>query len=470
MTGPTSSFMGDDGHENGPFLSFDQETIKESQPPGKSGKVEKQRDPSPPGGNGAGAQNQGDQALQRITLPLAIELCISQNFRLQAGAEKVRQAEADLVTASLIPNPSLFADYQLIPLQNADIKNQLGPPQYDVLVGFPLDWLLFGKRSAARQAARLGIDVSNADFADLHRLQVARTVDAFYEVLADEEFLNLARQVHKELLEIEKTTQELAKDGKVGDLELDRLKLAVLDAFLEIHERERTLASAKARLRPLIGRSASDPDFEVEGALTVRAVVPPPKLADVVALADANRPDLISDRYDIDRAGAAAELERRKARPQLAIIPGWTYQDQRHINGFRNGSMFEIGISTTLPLTDRNQGNIRKAQAQARELQLTYLGDRADALAQVESTLADYEDAVEDVTKNNSPVTLKAAYDLWKNMEAAYRAGERRLVDLLDAHHAYRERVAHVVEFEATYWRKLNQLNMVVGLRTRAAN
>jgi hypothetical protein len=105
---------------------------------------------------------------QRISLPLAIQMCITQNFRLHAGAERVRQAEADLVTASLIPNASLFTDYQLIPLQRVNINNQLGPPQADAIVTIPIDWLLFGKRVAAMQAGRLGIDVTSADYADLH--------------------------------------------------------------------------------------------------------------------------------------------------------------------------------------------------------------------------------------------------------------------------------------------------------------
>jgi cobalt-zinc-cadmium efflux system outer membrane protein len=401
---------------------------------------------------------------EKITLPLAIQLCITQNFRLRAGAEKVRQAEAELITASLIPNTSLFADYQLIPLQQANIQNQLGPPQADVMLTIPIDWLVFGKRVAQMQAARLGVDVTNADYADQHRLQVGRTVDAFYEVLADEEFLKLAEKNHEELLEVEKATEELVKNKKAGNVEQDRIKLAVLEAFLEIHERERTLAGAKARLRPLIGRSATDPDFELGGVLTVTAVVPAPKLTDALSLADANRPDLISDQHEIAQAQAFVELERRKAKPQVSVIPGWSYLNQHDINGFRNGSMFDIGVSTTLPFTDRNQGNILKARAREHELRHDYLGNRADALAEVEATLANYEDAVEDVTQNNSPATLKAAEDLHKNMMAAYQAGNRKLSELLLAHQAYRERVAHVVEFESTYWRTLNKLNMVVGL------
>jgi cobalt-zinc-cadmium efflux system outer membrane protein len=401
---------------------------------------------------------------EKITLPMAIQLCIAQNFRLLAGAERVHQAEADLLTSSLIPNSSLFTDYQLIPLQDADIHNQLGPPQADVLVSIPIDWLLFGKRVAAMDAARLGIAVKNADYADLHRLQVARTVDAFYEVLADEGYLKLAEENHEDLEKFEKVTEEMAKNNKAGALELDQLKLAVLEAFLEIHERERTLAGAKARLRPLIGRSATDPDFEVEGVLTVKAVVPPPRLADALALADAHRPDLISDQHDIARAQAIVAWEQRKAKPSINIVPGISYQNQQSIDGFRNGAMFDIGIETTLPFTDRNQGNIAKARALEQEMYHTYQADRADALAEVEATLANYEDAVEDVTQNNTPETLKAAHELVQKMEAAYRAGERRVGELLVAHHAYHERISHVLEFNAVYWRTLNKLNEVVGL------
>jgi cobalt-zinc-cadmium efflux system outer membrane protein len=414
--------------------------------------------------NGHSQKEELSQSKQKITLPLAIQMCITQNFRVRAGAERVRQAHADLITASLIPNATLFADYQLIPLQRADINNQLGPPQADVLLSVPIDWLVFGKRVAAMQAARLGIDVSNADYADLHRLQVGRTVDAFYEILATEKYLKLAEENLEELQSLEKLTEELAKTKKVGSMELDRVKLAVLEALLERHERERAFEVAKAHLRPFIGL-AIDQDFEVVGILTVPTmVVPPPKLADAVALAEAQRPDLISVQQDINRARAVVDLERRRAKPQVAVVPGWNYQIQRHIDGFRDGSMFDIGVATTLPITDRNQGNILKARAREYELRHTYQGDRADVLAEVETAVLNYQDAVEHLGFN-SPETLKAAHDLRKNMEAAYRAGDRKLHEMLLAHQAYRDRLTHVVEFASDYYRTLNKLNMAVGLK-----
>jgi cobalt-zinc-cadmium efflux system outer membrane protein len=290
-------------------------------------------------------------------------------------------------------------------------------------------------------------------------------VDAFYEVLEDDAYFKLSEKNLEELTELEKLTEELAKNKKAGNLELDRIKLAVHEAVLERHDRELALEHAKARLRPLIGRTAADADYDVEGSLTVTAMVPPPELAEAVALAEAHRPGLLSGRKAIDQANAIVELERRRAKPQVAIQPGWTYLDQVHQSDFRNGSLFDIGVSTTLPLTERNQGNIRKAQAQVQERVFTYQGDRAEALADVEISVASYGDAVEHLTKFNTPETMKAAHELRKNMEAAYRAGDRKLIELLDAHKAYVDRLGHVIEFESFYWRSPNKLNAAVGLK-----
>jgi outer membrane protein TolC len=209
----------------------------------------------------------------------------------------VHQAKADLLTASLIPNASLYADYQLIPLQSADIKNQLGPPQADALVSVPIDWLLFGKRVAAMQAVALGIDVSNADYADLHRVQVGRTVDAFYEILANEKYLKLAEESLAELEQLKRLTDELAKNKKVGSLESDRIKLAVLEALLEKHDRggrrdrgqsakDRRIestsvdqTSARPRHRTYVGRSDVDQtDARQDGALGTLTIASYPTL------------------------------------------------------------------------------------------------------------------------------------------------------------------------------------------------
>ena len=404
-----------------------------------------------------GQDKKDDEPKEKITLPRAIQMCIAQNYRLRAGAERIRQAEAELVTASLIPNMSVYTDYQLIPVQTANINNQLGPPEADVLLTVPIDWLLFGKRVAAMQAARLGIDVSSADYADLHRLQVARTVDVltarFWRTKA---YLDLAEDNLAELQEIEKTTQMLAKNKKAGRLELDRIKLAVHEALLERHDRELAWDVARTRLRPLLGRTAADPDYEVDGKMAVAAVVPPPTLKAALALADAHRADLISDRLDIERA-------RRRRRigtgagpsPASSVIP--MLQLSKSGSHHRLSQRLHGGVRPDHDLAAHGsqsgqypQGPFPAARTAA------YLSRRSGRRLRRggRRLLAEFSDAVEHIEQlfNTLPDSMKAAHDLQKNMTEAFLSGERRLHDLLNAHHAYRERLAHVVEFQSTYW------------------
>src|SRR5262249_30174012 len=153
-------------------------------------------------------------------------------------------------------------------------------------------------------------------------------------ILMDEAYFKLAEKNLEELEALEKVTVALAQAKKVGSVEVQRIKLAVHEALLDRHDRELALEIARAKLRPFIGRTAEDPDYEVTGSLKVTPVAPPPELKDAIALAEAHRPDLLSDRRGIDQAIAVVEQERRKAKPVVSIQPGWSYQDQRHITGF----------------------------------------------------------------------------------------------------------------------------------------
>ena len=191
-----------------------------------------------------------------VTLPDAVRECVLNSLRLKVGEERVRLVQADYVNESLIPNCQLLADAQLLPLSAISFVNQAGPPQYDAYLTVPVDWLLFGKRVAARAAARLNVDVAQAELADLLRREIALTVDAFYDALEADVAVGLAEHT-VQALGLEKLAQERAKGGKGSDIESRRVRLAVLDAQRD--------ANGGPRLRPLrlncrrIGRPPDTP-------------------------------------------------------------------------------------------------------------------------------------------------------------------------------------------------------------------
>ena len=53
-----------------------------------------------------------------------------------------------------------------------------------------------------------------------------------------------------------------------------------------------------------------------------------------------------------------------------------------------------------------------------------------------------------------------------KEQNVEYRDGNCKLIELLDAQKAYRERLGRVIQFESDYRRTLNKLNAAVGLKS----
>src|SRR6202790_2661995 len=99
--------------------------------------------------------------------------------------------------------------------------------------------------------------------------------------------------------------------------------------------------------------------------------------------------DAVVNRLDVRRSlaqYAAAEddlqLEIAKQYPDVQIGPGYTYEEK---NNF-----FTLGVSTTLPIFNRNQGPIAEAEARRKEAAASFLEKQAQVIAAVERALAVY--------------------------------------------------------------------------------
>ncbi|HQR08035.1 MAG TPA: TolC family protein [Gemmatales bacterium] len=400
--------------------------------------------------------------LEKFQLPEFIAATVAYNMRLKVGMEQIHQAHADYVTDSLIPNCQLFSDAQLLPLGPQDLLNQNGPPQYDAMLTVPIDWLLFGKRVAAMEAARWQIDVKEADQTDLVRKTVTQAVLLFYDYLEAKELLKVANEDIIELQKLEALALKNVKE-QIGKIDAERVRLAILDANREQHRREAAVDSIKARLRTFIGRTGMDADFDVLGTIDVARALPPLDLKGALELTRKRRPDLLSDERAITQSQAAIVKEESKKYPQVSIQTGFSYQDQVHITGFPNATLFNIGLTTTLPFTDRNQGNILKAYSNLRASQGKLQADTADALAEVEGAVAVYREAYEAVT-NDDPASLTKARDVLDHTLEAYQKGDKNILDMLDAVRAYRDRVRTMVSTKTDYWQALHTLNGAMGV------
>jgi cobalt-zinc-cadmium efflux system outer membrane protein len=407
------------------------------------------------------SQDETSTSAQEITLDQAIAECLSVDPRLQAAAEVINQARADLMTSSLLPNPTLTADAILFGFHRFTPTAQGGPPQTDFIVGFPVDWFVFGKRAAAMASSRLGVAVSEADFADQVRQRVLKAITAYYDVLETRELLKVAKDNYVNLQTVEKMTLDRFKVGGIATIEVDRIRLAVFDAQREVRRSETALVAAKATLQALIGRRESSKGFNVEGALDVATPANPLASNDAFALAEKNRPDIISLKRQIDKADADIRVERRKAYPQITPSFGLTQQYQQQI-GFPNATTYDVLVNVSLPIFDRNQGNIRKADSVLAQTRFSLEAQLNDLRSEVEQAAQDFSTAHANVVSVDAK-QLKTAEGVRDRVAASYKVGGRSLLEVLDAQRAYRDTLKLYVSGQANYWRSLHRLNGAIG-------
>jgi len=402
-----------------------------------------------------------DAAASGMSLEDAVLEALKCDPTLRAGAEAIHQAEADFETSRLPPNPTLTLNGTYLPVRPFTVANPGGPPELDVIAGYPVDWFLFGKRAAAVGSAKLGVCVSNADYADMVRQRVSGAIAAFYDVLEARSMLDLAREDLASQKRVEGITRQQVQFGGAGSIEVDRIRISVLGGQREVCDRETALVTAKAKLLAALGRRNVSPTFDVKGSLEIPHPATPPEAQEAISLAEQNRPDIASLRQQIEKAQADIRVERTNAYP--AITPSVGYTDQYQTSqGSPDAQSMSVSLVAAVPLFDRNQGNLHKAQSVATQAALNLEAQLAQLHAEIKQAVAEFESAKDDAT-STGPEQLRTARSVRDRTEAGFRAGGKTLLEVIDAENAYRDTHRTYVLAQSSYWHALHRLNAAIG-------
>ena len=224
---------------------------------------------------------------------------------------------------------------------------------------------------------------------------------------------------------------------------------------------ESTLVAAKAKLRALLGRPDAESTCDVAGTLDGPLTAEALPVDEAYAMASENRPDILSLRRKVAKAQSDVVVERRNGLPEVKPHVGMGYQFQEAI-GTTDMNTWGIGIETTVPLFNRNQGNRAKAASMVSqsncELQTGLLELRAEVTQAVQSLITAKQNAAS-VAQDE----LRLAAQVRDSIGKAYELGGRPLIDVLDAQRDYRETYRIFVTSRADYWRSLYKYNSAIG-------
>jgi outer membrane protein, heavy metal efflux system len=397
-----------------------------------------------------------------MSLDQLIATVLTSDPKLRVGYEEINQAIADSVTASLPPNPTLSPDYQLIPLTRPFTPTQQGgPPQFDAIVAYPIDWFLFGKRKAAMASTAVGVRMTEAAYYDTVRQRIREAALGFYDVLELKALRDLAQQDVESLQKVEAIIKRAVENGGRPEVDYKRIQLDVIKSQQVVRDTDNALNNAKSRLRAIQGRNDADPNFDVLGSLDLPPLPAPISVDEAIGIAEANRPDLQAMRYKVSKAEADVVLEKRKAYPLVNTRAGYTRQFQGDI-GYRDANSYMFGFDVGLPLFDRNQGgrlNAASLLAQSNyELQSGLVELRSE-IAQVQSEFRTAQQSAEAIAQGQ----LKLAEQVRDAINKANEAGGQPLLNVLDAQRNFRETYRLYITSRANYWRASVRLNATLG-------
>jgi len=400
-----------------------------------------------------------------LTLDQVINRTLLADRKLRAGFEAINQAHAEALTASLRPNPELFTDGQLLPLTRPfTVDRQGGPPQQDVQLSWKIDWFVFGKRAAAMAAAARGVEVSEADFADLVRVRARDVSLAFYDVLEAEALVELARQDVANLRRVEEATDKAVKADARARVDLSRVRLDLLRSRQALREAESAVAQTRSKLRAFLGPAEPGAALAIRGSLELPDPGELPELEASFQQAREMRPDIQSLVAKVSQALAALESEERKGKPEITPQVGYTRQYQRKAIGFPDADSWSVAVTATLPVFDRNQGNRAKAASVVTQSRLEHEQGLVELRAELEQAIQDLR-----LARSNARAVAgeqqALAREVQESLTKAYAAGTRTLLDVLDAQRSYRETVRLLITSRANLARAVIRYNAAVGLQ-----
>ena len=401
----------------------------------------------------------------RVTLDEAIQLALQHNHSLLAVRTTIQQSEADEKTANLRPNPSLFADWEYLPLgspakQNPSVYGGQSLGDYlhnNTEADIGLSYLIErGKKRQHRLQAAKDITAQTKSLvADNERTLTFTVASLFVNVQLAESTIDLAQ---KDLASFRKTVElgELRYNkGAISEDDYLKIKLQLLQFETDSQQAELARVQALSDLRQLLGYESVAPDYDVAGLFDYAPLKG--NLEDFQLKALQERPDLRAAQQGVTAARSQYEVQRTIAKPDVTVQGNYS-----HVNAI-NAITFYGNIP--LPIFNRNQGQIEHARIAITQAQEQEKATNGQALT-------DVRDAYEGLRVSDRIVTfyrsgyLDVAQKDRDIAEYAYQRGAVSLLDFLDAERNYRATQLAYRQSLASYLLALEQLRQAVGTRT----
>ena len=400
----------------------------------------------------------GQAPAVKITLDDAIQMASQHNHTLLAARTTVAQNQAQEVTANVRPNPTLFTDWEYLPLPGVHPDAGIAGYLHDSTegdIGLSYTFERGQKRQNRVHAARDATAVTRSTVVDNERTLAFQVAQLFVNVQLAESTLDLANQDLKSFQNTIDISEAQYKAGGISQNDYLKIKLQLVTFQTDVENGELARVQALSDLRQLLGYESVPADYDISGVFDYKPFMF--SLDDLQTKALANRPDLRAAQQGTIAAKSQYGLAKANGKQDVTVSANYS-----HVNAL---SAVTIAVSVPLPIFDRNQGEIERTRIainQAKEQQTAANGQ----------VLTDVKDAYEGVKSNDRVLqiyrsgVLDTAQQSRDISEYTYRRGAAPLFDFLQAERDYRATQLAYRQALAAYLTAIEQLRQAVGTRS----
>ncbi len=382
---------------------------------------------------------------KRLTADSAARVAVLNNRKLQAMFENVGIAQADLIEAGLLENPTLFGSARLPSRgSGSDLETSLSQNFLDVLM-MPLR-----KKMAAEELERTRMEVSDATVET-----AAETKIAYYTLQADLQLLSRLKLITSANQAALDLSQRLHDAGNITDLSLLNEQATYSEARVEVAKAEADIAADREKLNRLMGLWGRDTSWTVADQLPE---IPGSEISTsrLESLALNQRSDLAASRYEL--ASLATALHTTRTYRYLGVLEVGADIEKETDGTKLTGPEFNL----SLPIFNQGQGKIAKLEAQQRQAEKRFEGKAIDIRSEVRESrgrLLANRSAALYYRSNLLPERLK----ILNQTQLQYNAMQIGATELLMARKSQVDTEREYIHSWRDYWISRSELERAVG-------
>ncbi|HTH52701.1 MAG TPA: TolC family protein [Edaphobacter sp.] len=374
--------------------------------------------PAAPAPTAPAANPQPGGASSILTLDEALQMAQQNSPRLHIANALVDRATASTYTARAYVNPQVefYAGKQ-------SARNIPTPGVPGLLQHYAGSQTLEipHERQLRQRVADLG-RVGQSYQRDSEQLSVTATVKhTFYDALRWKHEVEQARQNLALVQDLRNRVEIEVQVGEKGRLELTRAEAELARANFMVRSAQINLVNAIASLR---GAIAAPPDLPIDPTGDLEAPIRLPPMPELRTLVLRNHPAIEEANTALEQAETELDHQRSLRVPEPTFYGEWEKQPDL--------TFWRMGVNVPLPLWDRRKGQIADTQGAIRQSAAMRNQRQVELTAALERAYESYQLADQQATSLQAGSLYEAESAVDAAM-AAYRFGERGIVEVLDA-------------------------------------